>query len=92
MNKIRVYFNRWSEQPLIWSVDHGSLDTEQKVKNVVVHDVHGRTNTDETVPAGDMMNPRVWLEYQSARLEIHGDVAMIYGNAMAHGGVIPWQK
>lgn len=73
----RVYFNRWAEAPLIWSVDCGSQESERTVREVILKGVSGRTRSG----AGDnVQSPTVWLEVDG-QMEITGDVATIRGPA-----------
>jgi hypothetical protein len=69
----RIYFNRWRDAPLIWSVDEGTQATERNVREVRFDGVTGRTNTG---PGDNYHSPTVWIEVE-ARLEISGEVAIL---------------
>lgn len=73
----RVYFNRFSDHPNIWSVDQGTQDTEINVEAVTLLNcnVTTRSNPQETV---NEFRPKAWLEvYGTLRRE--GGVAVIEG-------------
>lgn len=76
----RVYYNRHSEFPYIWSIDSGSLDTEIKVRNVQFHKVQAETSIDLSVPLGDMERPRVFFIVRYADLVVKDGVACFFHN------------
>jgi len=57
----RVYYNRHSDWPYIWSLDAGDLSTEVKVKSVQFHKVVAETGFDPNAPIGDQDRPRVFF-------------------------------
>lgn len=69
----RVYFNRWKEFPLIWSVDNGTQETEQNVAEVIFDGVEGRTASG---PGDNENSPTVWIE-ATGTLSVSGAVATI---------------
>ncbi len=70
----RIYFNRHSDFPLVWSVDQGDQSTEINVKRVVTRGV--RTYTDGGV--GDNVNsPTVWIVVEGGNLQVIEDIAYI---------------
>ena len=69
----RIYFNRWNDFPLIWSVDDGSQANEKIVSQVILDEVEGRTMTGQ----GDNVNsPSAWIEATGV-LTIQGETATI---------------
>lgn len=69
----RVYFNRRSDYPFIWSVDDGNQSTEVKVKDVVIK-VQSCTASG---PGDNENSPTVWIEVNDACLTIRDDVAYL---------------
>jgi hypothetical protein len=78
MSSWRVYYNRWAEAPLIWSIDKGAQDTEFNVKEIHLHRVNADTMVDPSVPSGDRERPRVWFQVDHAVLRVQDDIAHFY--------------
>lgn len=76
----RVYYNRHSEFPYIWSIDAGTLETEVKVKSVQFHRVSAETGFDPDVPIGDQERPRVFFVVRYCTLSIKDGVACFFHN------------
>lgn len=76
--KYRVYYNRRSDYPFIWSVDEGTQETEQNVKSVEFHDVSAMTNGDLTVPRSSTETPCVWFDVLYATLTVKDGVAYFF--------------
>lgn len=76
----RVYYNKSSEYPFIWSIDAGSLDTEVKVKSVQFHKVVAETGIDPNIKVGDVVNPRVFFIVRYATLSVKDGHACLYHN------------
>lgn len=74
----RVYFNRHSDFPLVWSVDHGTQETEVNVRKVVTRNV--RTYTDSG-PGDNLNSPTVWIVVEGGNLQILDDIAYIMPEA-----------
>jgi hypothetical protein len=68
----RIYFNRWADAPLIWSVDEGTQATERNVRGVRFDNVSGRTCSG---PGDNVKSPTVWIEVEAV-LTIAEDIAM----------------
>jgi hypothetical protein len=75
----RIYFNRWNDKPLIWSVDEGTQASERIVREVRFENVCGRTHSG---PGDNVKSPTVWIEVE-AELTIADDVAMFRPPAAA---------
>jgi len=75
---IRVYMNGFHEGDLIWSVDHGSIDTESKVRNVLIVGVTGTTRVN--LDADNKREPKAWIEIQDARVQIANGIAIVRGD------------
>lgn len=73
----RVYFNRTSDAPLVWSVDEGTQETEQNFESVTIlnANVTSRWNPQETV---NQFRPKAWLEVEGT-LHVANGVAVIEG-------------
>ena len=67
----RIYFNRWNDAPLIWSVDEGTQATERIVREVRLENVTGVTRSG---PGDNVKSPTVWIEVEG-RLTIANEVA-----------------
>jgi hypothetical protein len=67
----RIYFNRWNDAPLIWSVDEGSQATERIVREVRFDNVSGVTRTG---PGDNVRSPTAWIEVEG-RLSIADEIA-----------------
>lgn len=79
--RLRIYHNRWSDWPRIWSYDHGTPDTEINVSGFSVHGGRMVNGEDPTVPSGDRERPRVWLEVLDVeRVEVIEEVLHVYGS------------
>jgi hypothetical protein len=58
---LRVYFNRSSEAPYVWSVDEGDISTEKNYISVEMGpNTHVITRYDQT--RDNVNDPRAWLE------------------------------
>jgi hypothetical protein len=71
--KFRVYFNRHSEFPQIWSVDEGTQESEINVIGFVIHRgcyLESRYNGDK--PNDD--SPCAWIEVQANDYYIKGGI------------------
>jgi hypothetical protein len=73
----RVYFNRWADAPLVWSVDHGTQATEINVREVHFANVNAVTRSG---PGDNVQSPTVWIEVHG-RLQIHNDIATFHHEA-----------
>lgn len=79
MKLYRIYFNRLSEQPQVWSVDEGTQESEINVAKVLLIGCNAvtRCNLDET----DTKNkPKAWIEVVGT-LPVQRGVALIEGKA-----------
>lgn len=79
--RIRIYFNRWADLPLIWSFDHGTQESEVSITdwNVVGCDIED--GYDPNVSATEREIPRVWMEVLGAvACRVEDDVLYVYGN------------
>lgn len=76
----RIYYNRHSEYPYIWSIDAGDLSTEIKVKAIQLHKVNAETEIDLSVPIGDTERPRVFFRVRYADLVVKDGVACLFHN------------
>jgi hypothetical protein len=77
----RVYYNRHSDYPYIWSIDAGTIDTEVKVVDVKFHKCVAETGFDRSVPIGDTERPRVFFTVRYADLVIGADdIACFFHN------------
>jgi hypothetical protein len=76
----RVYYNKHSEAPYIWSIDGGTQDTEVKVKDIQFHKVEAETGGDFAVPIGDQERPRVFFTVHYATLVIKDGVGHFFHN------------
>lgn len=72
---IRIYFNKASESPLVWSVDHGPGTEEVKFRKVV-SGVLGTTKENLSEPDSD--KPKAWIEFHWCHLERREDTGIIY--------------
>jgi hypothetical protein len=78
--RTRVYFNRFRDWPLVWSFDDGDQQNEMNVRAFELHGVNGVSATDMTVPAGDEMRPRTWIELLGVVwFEVRDEVVHFYG-------------
>jgi hypothetical protein len=73
----RVYFNRWADAPLVWSVDHGTQATEVNVREVHFDGISGVTRSG---PGDNQSSPTVWIEVHG-RLQVHNDIATFHREA-----------
>jgi hypothetical protein len=72
----RVYFNRKADYPLVWSVDEGTQETEQTVREVNFRGTYGVT----AMGKGDNENsPTVWIAVYGATLYVQDDIAYLMG-------------
>jgi hypothetical protein len=67
----RVYYNRHSDYPYIWSIDQGTQDTEINVTAIELHDIaRVSSHYDSTVPHGSTEMPCVWFDVLHATLTV----------------------
>lgn len=79
--RIRIYFNRWADLPLIWSFDRGTQETEVSITDWKVHGCDIEDGYDETIPATEREIPRVWVEVIGAHtFRVEDDVLYVYGS------------
>lgn len=75
--KVRVYFNRASDAPKVWSIDFGPGTAEICCNGVTIRG-HGLAlyepgAGDRKGPHGeDLHEPRAWFEFQHVQVEIVG--------------------
>lgn len=82
--RVRIYYNRTSDAPQVWSYDFGTQDTEQKIAGWRLYDVDAANGQDLTVPTGDRERPRVWIELKSViGYDVMDDVLCVYGSTRA---------
>jgi hypothetical protein len=78
--RLRVYFNRLSDLPRIWSFDHGTQETEQAVSSWKLYDVDASAGYDFDVSPSDKDHPRVWIELSNVMgFNVLDDVLYVYG-------------
>lgn len=78
--RIRIYYNRMSDAPYIWSFDHGTQETERQVTNWRLFDVDAVAGVDNRVDPNDKEAPRVWIELRSViGFDVTDDVLCVYG-------------
>jgi hypothetical protein len=75
----RLYYNRASGHPHIWSIDSGTQESEFCVRNYVAHNVSFRDGKDLSVPLGDKDKPCVRIEIEHAVLAVRDGIAHFYG-------------
>ena len=75
----RLYYNRANEAPHVWSFDEGDQTSEVCVMGFVLHGCNASSGQDLKVAAGSKDQPRVWLEVEAERMEMHSGVAHFYG-------------
>lgn len=76
---IRIYYNRRSDAPFVWSFDYGTQDTEEKIIRWVLHGVYASEGHDDTIPAEDQEHPKVWIQVLDAsRIIIEDGVLHAY--------------
>lgn len=75
---IRVYMNGFHEGDLIWSVDHGTVATESKARNVLIVGVTGTTMVN--LAADNKREPKAWIEIQDARVQVANGIAIVRGD------------
>lgn len=68
MQRYRIYFNRWADTPLIWSYDEGTQESEVTISGWTLFGCEVRSGMDLSVPANDREHPRVWMEFEAARI------------------------
>lgn len=76
----RVYYNKSSEFPYVWSIDSGSLDTEVKVKGIQFHKIEAEAGADLTVPIGDIERPRVFFIVRYSTLVVKDGIGHFFHN------------
>lgn len=78
--RVRIYYNRSVDYPLIWSYDQGTQETEIQISGWRLHGLDAADGSDLTVPTGDREHPRVWIELKDVRLtHMRDDVLHVYG-------------
>lgn len=80
MLRVRIYFNRFADAPLIWSWDQGTQATEERVSGFELHGIAAVSGCDPAVPAGDKNSPKIWVELLDVIWqETRDGVAHFYG-------------
>lgn len=73
----RVYFNRKSEWPTIWSIDEGAQTSEINVQGFVLEDVRAESHNlpeEQLVSANHLNTPAAWITV-TATLHIESGIA-----------------
>lgn len=78
MPNFRVYYNRRSDYPFIWSVDEGTQETEVNVTDVELTRVSAKTRFDRHVPRGSTETPSCWFEVEYAILTVKDNIAYFF--------------
>lgn len=79
--RIRIYYNRASDFPKIWSFDFGTQDTEQQIADWRLYDVDAANGQDLTIDPHDREHPRVWIELKSViGHAVMDDILCVYGS------------
>lgn len=73
----RVFYNRRSEAPQIWSIDWGSQSTELNVIGFRLHRCGAESKWDPNTPP-NRDTPSAWLEITHAKLELKDGVAHFF--------------
>jgi hypothetical protein len=73
----RVYFNRSSEQPTVWSIDEGTQATEVNVKAVRLHRCNADTHWDPSIKVNPD-TPCAWLDIYHAIMQLSDGVAHFF--------------
>lgn len=76
--KWRVYFNKFDEEGLFWSIDRNFPDTEQKFRFLNIQGGRVTSHVD-LANRGSEENPCAWFEVRG-RLYANGLSATIYGD------------
>lgn len=69
----RVYFNRWADAPMVWSVDQGDISTEINVS--AIH-MDAPCTTGSNPACDNVREPRAWFEL-TGHLTVSNGVATI---------------
>lgn len=78
---IRIYFDRTSAYPLVWSWDHGTQETESGISGWELHGVEAVSQLDMRIAPSDKEHPRAWIEVPGAQwTELKGTVLHVYGS------------
>ena len=77
MPDFRIYYNRRSEHPTVWSLDSGSQATEINVKSVRLHRCNAETHWNPDIPPNND-TPSAWFEVYHAVLQMHDGVAHLF--------------
>lgn len=83
----RVYFNRASDAPRVWSIDGGAGTPEITAEAVLLEEASGVTRYhsqegDGTGPQGsDVKMPRAWIEFRDVGVEMRKGAIVIRGRA-----------
>lgn len=79
--RLRIYYNRQADFPLIWAFDLGTQETELNVAGYQLHGVNVVNGFDELIQPGDREHPRVWMEVRNVNVyEVQDDVLHVYGH------------
>lgn len=79
MKTYRVYFNKKSEWPLVWSIDEGDQDTEINVKEVTIIASYSETRAIVNNGHIDTTNtPLAWLAVEAKGIRIVEGIATIW--------------
>lgn len=77
MRRYRVYFNRKSEAPTVWSIDEGVQTSEINVKEFRIGvDCHTRSVWNGTAPNND--TPSAWMVVTCTRMTIEDGIALFF--------------
>ena len=77
MPNFRVYFNRRSEHPTVWSIDSGSQASELNVKAFYLHRCSAVSHWDPDIPPNPD-TPCAWLEVYNAVMEMRDGAAHFF--------------
>lgn len=77
-HRVRLYYNRHSAAPCLWSIDYGTQESERTLRTVRWEGISGKTGVDLSVPVGDVDHPRVWIEFRNVILHLTDDEAYIF--------------
>jgi hypothetical protein len=74
----RIYYNRASDWPQIWSVDEGSQATEINVQGFELSEVSAGAVAlpKEARHPDNTVAPSAWLEVRNARLDVVAGIAV----------------
>lgn len=86
MNTYRVYFNRKSEFPQVWSLDEGTQHSEVNIINFVIpQGCRSESRYNGEKPNED--SPVAWIEVQAIAFTIHDGIAYFIGDPFAHSSL-----